>query len=123
MHDRDLLLLRDDDLLGKPPQASILAVAYLYHRHVDGSLVMGDHHAREIAVSIAGVRDVHVLVHARDGIVHHRAKALSRVGAPIAGTRSGSGGTSDNEREHQKSGKEAGPQFTSLHVWSANLGH
>ena len=78
MHDFDLLLLRDDDLLGQPLQPLVLAVAELDQRHVDGALVVRDHHPGEVAVGIAGEGHVHRRVHARDRVVHHRAKAVGR---------------------------------------------
>src|SRR5207253_523431 len=59
VHDFDLLMLRDDDLLGQPLQALVLAVAELDERHVDGALVVRDHHACEVTVSIAGEGHVH----------------------------------------------------------------
>src|SRR2546426_11833235 len=48
-HDFDLLLLRDDDLLGQPLQALVLAVAELDDRHVDDALVVAEQHVREDA--------------------------------------------------------------------------
>src|SRR6266481_9482204 len=45
-HERDLLLLIDDDLLRQPLQTLVLPVAQLGDRHVDGALVVGDHHPR-----------------------------------------------------------------------------
>src|SRR5467141_1321726 len=67
MHHRDLLLLIDDDLLGKPLQALVPSVAQLGDRHVDGTLVVRDHHACEVAVRTA-----------REGHVHRRMHAGSR---------------------------------------------
>ena len=39
-------------------------------RHVDGALVMRDHHANEIAVDVAARRDLHAPVHARVHVRH-----------------------------------------------------
>src|SRR5207302_4809067 len=59
VQDRDLLLLLDDDPLGESPQTLVLAIAQLGGRHVDGSLVVGDHHPGEVLVGIAGEGHVH----------------------------------------------------------------
>src|SRR5439155_25994138 len=56
MHHRDLLLLIDDDFLGQPFQPLVPSIAQLGDCHVDGALVVRDHHAREIAVGIARER-------------------------------------------------------------------
>ena len=48
-HGRDLLLLLDDDLLRDAPELLVLAVAQLGQRHVDGALVVRDHHRDEVA--------------------------------------------------------------------------
>src|SRR5882672_11283704 len=76
VHDRDLLLLFDDDPLGEPHQSLVLAVAQLRDRHVDGSLVVWDHHAGEVSVRIAGEGDVHLRVHAGNRVAHHRLEPL-----------------------------------------------
>src|SRR6266851_585664 len=49
VHHGDLLLLIDDDLLRKTLEPLVLPVAELGDRHVDGTLVVRDHHAREVA--------------------------------------------------------------------------
>src|SRR2546426_10865156 len=49
VHDFDLLLLRDDDLLGQPLQALVLAVAERDDRHGAGALVVAEQHVREDA--------------------------------------------------------------------------
>src|SRR2546426_11394019 len=59
VHDFDLLLLRDDDLLGQSLQALVLAVAQPHHRHTSGALVDGDHHAPAVADSLAGEEHDH----------------------------------------------------------------
>src|SRR5262245_53902252 len=68
VHDRDLLLLVDDDLLSESSEALVLAVPQLRERHVDGPLMMWDHHASEVAVGITAEGDVHCDVHARHGV-------------------------------------------------------
>src|SRR5262245_14016186 len=75
-HDRDLLLLLDDDLLGEPLESRVLAVAQLSERHVDGTLVVRDHHAREVPIDVAREADVHREVHPLDGVVHHRTEVI-----------------------------------------------
>src|SRR6266446_6993272 len=78
VHHRDLLLLVDDDLLREPPQALVLPVAQLGQSHVDGALVVRDHHPREVPVRVAGEPHVHRRVHARVGIDHHGLEPVSR---------------------------------------------
>src|SRR6266478_900642 len=63
VHDHDLLLLVDDDLLGEPLQPLVLSVAELHERHVDRTLVVWDHHASEVAIRVAAEGDVHRRVH------------------------------------------------------------
>ena len=109
MHDRDLLLLRDDDLLGKPSQARVLAVAQFDERHVDRALVVGDHHSREVTIRVTGDWDVHVRMHALDRLVHHDLEI--RLYLSIAGASS----TSNHEGKRRKSGIEAAHRSTSLH--------
>src|SRR5690242_16754981 len=65
LHDIDLLPLGDDDLLREPLEDGVLAVAQLEERHVDGPLMMRDHHGGEITVGIAGAVDRHTGIHAR----------------------------------------------------------
>ncbi len=113
MHDRYLLLLGNDDLLGKPLQTCILAVTNLDERHVNSALMVRDHHPSEVAVSIAGKGHVHIRMHAFDGLAHFRLKI--RAGVPVAGTGTRGGSTSNYQREHQKSRKETAPRSTSLH--------
>src|SRR6267378_1594268 len=72
MHHRDLLLLVDDDLLGKPLQALVPSVAQLGDRHVDGTLVVRDHHACEVAVRTAREGHVHGRMHAGSRALDHR---------------------------------------------------
>ena len=116
VHDVDLLLLRDDDLLGQPLQALVLAVAELDDRHVDGALVVGDHHAREVAVSIAGEGHVHRRVHACSCVAHHRAEGVSTVviqstvGIRISRARS------RRQCEHQKSNEAPVLHSVGVHV-------
>src|SRR5258706_2499809 len=58
-HDRYLLLLSGDDLLGKTAQRLAAAVAQLLRGHVNGALVMRHHHGHEVAVRIARWCDPH----------------------------------------------------------------
>src|SRR3954453_13233643 len=90
-HDFDLLLLRDNDLLGEASQALVLAVAKLGERHVDRALVVRDHHPREVAVRIARVGYVHRRVHPRGRLVHHLPE-------PIRGGRGGERAAKDSAR-------------------------
>src|SRR5262245_28113265 len=53
VHQGNLLLLVDDDLLGEPLQSLVLAVPQLDQRHVDRPLVVRDHHVGEVAVGFA----------------------------------------------------------------------
>ncbi len=53
LHQLDLLLLFDDDALGKTPQNWIAAVDQFELGHVDRALVMRNHHRGEIAIRIA----------------------------------------------------------------------
>src|SRR5882672_702377 len=80
VHDHDLLLLLDDDLLGEPLQSLVLAVAQLRYCHVDGSLVVWDHHPGEVSVRIAGEGDVHLHVHAGDRVANHRLEPIAADG-------------------------------------------
>jgi hypothetical protein len=63
LHGRDFLHLADDDLLRDAPQLFVLAVAQFADRHVDGALMMRDHHRGEVAVDIAGRIDRHIVHH------------------------------------------------------------
>jgi len=51
LHRRDLDLLRRDDLLGKLTGQRVSAINQHETRHVDGALMMRDHHRQEIAPS------------------------------------------------------------------------
>src|SRR5260370_13708785 len=58
-HDRYLLLLRSDDLLGKTAQRLAAAVAQLLIGHVNGALVMRHHHGHEVSIHVVGWLDLH----------------------------------------------------------------
>src|ERR1700737_3306143 len=109
VHDRDLLLLLDDDLLRQPLQALVLAVAQLDERHVDGALVGRDHHAGEVPICIAGEGDVHRPVHARDRTSDHRLEAVRAGGRTVAVRRGASSCNlgSGRNREYGQSEEEA----------------
>jgi hypothetical protein len=47
VHGRNLLLLRDDDLLRESPESFVVAISKLGDRHVDGALVVRGHHGVE----------------------------------------------------------------------------
>jgi hypothetical protein len=49
---RDLLLLGRDDFLRDPPQLLIMPVAQLGLRHVNRTLLMGNHHVDGITIDI-----------------------------------------------------------------------
>src|SRR5437870_331070 len=53
LHQLDLLLLFDDDALGKTPQNWIAAVDQFELGHVDRALMMRNHHRGEIAIGVA----------------------------------------------------------------------
>ena len=62
LHQLDLLLLFDDDALGKTPQNWIAAVDQFELGHVDCALVMRNHHRCEIAIRIAlGAKPANIL--------------------------------------------------------------
>jgi hypothetical protein len=66
LHRRDLLLLGNDNLLGKTLELLAFPEAQNSQRHVDSALMMWHHHRHEIAVYVAGRCDHHVghhLVH------------------------------------------------------------
>jgi len=96
----DLLLLVDDDLLGKPLQALVPSVAQLGDRHVDGTLVVRDHHACEVAVRTAREGHVHGRMHAGSRALDHRLEP----GAPgrgLAVRGSAREGESENRGERE----------------------
>ena len=87
LHDVDLLFLGDDDFLGQPAQRRVLPVQQVRLGHVDGALVVRDHHGGEIVIGIAGHgRGHHVVVHLRHAL-HHRLPEVRRL-AGITGSRS-----------------------------------
>ena len=65
-HGGDFLLLVDDDLLRDAAQLFVVAIAQFGQRHVDGALMMRDHHGDEVGVDVAGRLDRH----ARHHLVH-----------------------------------------------------
>src|ERR1700733_12274150 len=65
-HDRDLLLLGDDDFLSQATQLLVMAIAQQRPRHIDGALMMRYHHRHEVTVGIA--RRLHI--HIRHHLVH-----------------------------------------------------
>src|SRR2546428_1281779 len=99
VHDHDLLLLVDDDLLGEPLQPLVLSVAELHERHVDRTLVVWDHHASEVAIRVAAEGDVHRRVHSGDGVAHHRPKTI-RADHLAMDARS------DGDRDHEGDGRK-----------------
>src|SRR6267143_1745280 len=115
MHDRDLLLLLDDDLLGQPLQSLVLAVAQLDERHVDGALVVRDHHAGEVPIRIACEGDVHRRVHARDRIGDQRLKAV-RAGGRMVAVWGGAASRDEGERQKrtERQGRAVGGDRSSL---------
>ena len=116
MHDVDLLLLGDDDLLGQPLQALVLAVAKLDERHVDGALVVRDHHAGEVPVGVAGEGHLHRAVHLCGRPVHQRSKAVNAVGILLNSGILLNGARGRRQREQQKSNEPPALQLTSVHV-------
>src|SRR5207237_1301544 len=84
-HVVDLLLLGDDDLLRESLQTLVLAVPQLGEGHVDRSLVVRNHHAREVPIGVAAIGHVHRRMHPRGGVVHHLAEPLWRLGLPCRG--------------------------------------
>lgn len=70
-HCDDFLLLLDHDFLGDTAQLFVLAMPEFRKRHVDGALVVRNHHRCKIGVDVAGRLDGHVghhLVH-RGGVL------------------------------------------------------
>src|SRR5256885_10927506 len=67
-HQFDFLLLLDDDPFGEASKHGVAAELQLGLRHVDRTLVVRNHHRREVAVRISGVRDRHIPVHAGHGL-------------------------------------------------------
>ena len=57
-HVGDLLSLLDDDRLREALELFV-ARTQLHERHIDGALMMRDHHPDEVAVDIAARRDLH----------------------------------------------------------------
>jgi hypothetical protein len=77
LHEFDLLLLFDDDRLGKAAQNGIATVNQLELRHIDRALMMGNHHQDEIAIRITSRLGSHYLgVHAFHGLHHLRRKRI-----------------------------------------------
>ena len=52
-HCDDLLLLLDDDLLRDTSQLFVVTVAQFGLGHVDGALVVRDHHCNEVLIDVA----------------------------------------------------------------------
>src|SRR5262245_38168157 len=99
VHHRNLLLLVDDELLGEPLQALVFAVPQLNERHVDGPLVVRDHHAGEVAVGVAAEGDVHRRVHSGDGVGDRCPKAIRADDRAIAAR-------SERNRSHEGNGQK-----------------
>jgi hypothetical protein len=71
VHHLDLLLLRDNDFLCETTESGILSCREVGLRHVDGALMVRDHHGGEVVVGLAGHRRrCHVSVHFRHRIHH-----------------------------------------------------
>jgi hypothetical protein len=70
LHHFDFLQLFNDYALGKPAQDRALAKLQFELCHVDGTLMMGDHHGGEVAIRITSWGNVHVFVHAFHGPYH-----------------------------------------------------
>ncbi len=87
-HRGNLLQLIDDDFLRDAPELFVLAVAQLGHGHVDGALMVGNHHRDEVLVDVAAGLDRHVVHHLRHGGIALRQER----GAVRAGGRGGGGG-------------------------------
>jgi hypothetical protein len=69
-HQFDFLLLLDDDALRQPAQHGVAAELQLGFGHVDGALMMGNHHRGEVAVGNSAGPDHHALIHAPHGLRH-----------------------------------------------------
>jgi hypothetical protein len=81
LHDPDFVLLLGDDPLRQVAQFRVLAVHQDGFGHVDGALVVRDHHRDEVVLRHAGgARAPHALVHDGHGVVGQR-----RVGPVAAG--------------------------------------
>src|SRR3989442_9454132 len=64
LHQLNFRLLVGDDLLGQPAHLRVIAVQQERLGHIDGALMMGNHHVHEIMISVAGVfRGMHASVH------------------------------------------------------------
>jgi hypothetical protein len=62
-HHGDFLLLGDDDFLLEAPKLQVLAVAQLRLGHFDRTMVMWDHHCREVASILpAGRIDMSIII-------------------------------------------------------------
>ena len=85
VHGLNLRLLRDDDFLRQPAQHGVLAVGELKPRHVDGSLVVRNHHRGEVVVGVVRHRRrPHALVHDGHAVVHlSRELRLPAVSMPV----------------------------------------
>jgi hypothetical protein len=66
-HRGDLLELIDDDLLGNAPDLLVAPVAKHRLGHVDGALMMRNHHGDEVAIDVARRFHRHVVHHLRHG--------------------------------------------------------
>ena len=78
-HGGDLLLLVDDDLLGDAAELLVVAVAQFGLGHLDGALVVRDHHGGEIGVDVAGRLDRHAVHHlAHGGLVGRQERLFIR---------------------------------------------
>lgn len=62
-HCGNLLLLIDDDFLRDTFQGLIMAIAKFSHSHIDGTLMMRNHHGDKILVDILCWRRTHVRHH------------------------------------------------------------
>src|SRR5262249_53363266 len=84
--------------------------------HVDGTLVVGNHHCSEVAVGITARENAHVPVHAFHGLGRQCAK-----GSSVSGTNCGimlMSHLSIRHRHHEKSQKKPNHYFLLLHFAS-----
>ena len=70
LHHFDFLQLLNDYALSQPAQDRVFAKLQFYPCHIDGALMMGNHHGGEVAIRIAAWSNAHVFVHALHGLRH-----------------------------------------------------
>jgi hypothetical protein len=75
-HGRNLLLLSDDNLLSKASDLFVPAIPEHSQGHVDGALMVRNHHRNEIPVNVARRPDRHIGHHGAHGTVVLREKGL-----------------------------------------------